>query len=558
MKKLLIAIILISQIFALQAAGKADHMKEIEKVLAKEEKSFKEGGFTFALADSDQLLYSEYFGSMTENSRTLSASVTKLFTAAAVTKLAEEGRLSLDAPLNHMIENFELADGRGEEVTLRRMLTHYSPLPSDFLKGYIQPEQSEKDVHGPTIKMIERLKEEWSPTPGDMAYRYSNIAYELAAYSIYKATGRPYPQYIREEFLKPLGMDHSGFPYSGDAALPADPGFGKEGETSYLALRGVGEGDLVSTSKDLIRYGQLFLTDGESPILSSNSRKTMLDQHNRSALYDFDLYRGLGWYRSEIPGYKDLHYYYHEGGTHPFSALLIIIPSLNKTMAFMANENEHSFDRLSIKILQSLAEESTGRAPQYDEENRTEPLPEKYYGTYATELGQMTISEGRRGPILEMMGMNLHIKELYNGHYGLEMRLLGLIPLPIEDLISITFQFDDKGIERFGFYTNGKYRGLGTKFISDEMDSRWQSRLGEYEIINNDENNFLNSFHLQENAVSLTVATLTDQLVFPLDMTSGDHALIEGMGRHMGDRISVLHKGDEEILLYSGYYLKKK
>ena len=179
-------------------------------------------------------------------------------------------------------------------------------------------------------------------------------------------------------------------------------------------------------------------------------------------------------------------------------------------------------------------------------------------------MGMMTISDSWSGPILNMFGMKLNIVREKDGFYGLQYRILGLIPLPISDLKGIKFKFQDNDVKSLGFFTWGKYRGLGTLITENPIHEKWENRLGEYKIINPDEENFLTSFAIEMDdetglpVARLHVASINNDMIFPLNLSNPDFAVISGYGRHMGAWITVHKKDDKDVLRYSGYYLEKE
>ena len=100
----------------------------------------------YALMDGDTVLVSGQRGVFAKGSdRALSAddqyaigSVSKMFTAAAVMKLQEEGKLKLDQPVAELLPEFTMADERYSEITVRMLLNHSAGLPgSTFDEGFV-------------------------------------------------------------------------------------------------------------------------------------------------------------------------------------------------------------------------------------------------------------------------------------------------------------------------------------------------------------------------------------------------------------------------------------
>jgi len=144
------------------------------------------------------------------------ASITKTFTGTAIMQLRDAGRLDLDDPaVRWLPELRSLANpfGPAEAVTIRRMLSHESGLPA---------EPPGTDWTGPAYQgtpeqTLRRAAEIRVQFPPHARHQYSDLAYQWLGEIITRASGTPYPRYIREAILDPLGMTATGFP-----PLPAE------------------------------------------------------------------------------------------------------------------------------------------------------------------------------------------------------------------------------------------------------------------------------------------------------------------------------------------------
>jgi CubicO group peptidase (beta-lactamase class C family) len=126
-----------------------------------------------------------------------SGSLGKMFTAAAVMLLAEEGRLALtDSIRKHLPD----APPSWEPITLRHLLTHTSGIP-DYTPGTIdfRRDYSEEELR----RIAYRLKLEF---PAGARWSYSNTAYDLLGLVVGAASGRFYGDLLEERVFAPLGM----------------------------------------------------------------------------------------------------------------------------------------------------------------------------------------------------------------------------------------------------------------------------------------------------------------------------------------------------------------
>jgi len=144
------------------------------------------------------------------------ASMSKSFTAMAILKLRDEGKLRLDDPVSLYIpgfKNLHFPTTDAPAVTIRHLLTHATGLPEDNPWGDRQLAISDADLLAFINKGLS-----FSNDPG-IAYEYSNLGFVTLGYIVTKVSGMPYQQYITENILKPLGMTHTYYEY---AKVPAD------------------------------------------------------------------------------------------------------------------------------------------------------------------------------------------------------------------------------------------------------------------------------------------------------------------------------------------------
>ena len=182
-------------------------------------------------------------------------SVTKQFTAAAVMKLVEEGKLDLEEDFTKYLPAF---DARGHRVPLRRLLDHTSGI-----KGYTEmPEFGElavKDLPRDTlVSLVE--KEPFEFEPGTAAI-YNNSAYFLLGLIIEKVSGQTYEEYIAQHVFAPAGMADSY--YCSESALRTGKAHGYDGSPQGLVHKRpldhswpYAAGSLCSTVRDLVRWNR--------------------------------------------------------------------------------------------------------------------------------------------------------------------------------------------------------------------------------------------------------------------------------------------------------------
>ncbi|NIT56536.1 MAG: serine hydrolase, partial [Aliifodinibius sp.] len=129
------------------------------------------------------------------------ASLTKVTaTTAAVMKLVEEGKLSLDDKIGKFIPAF--SEGQKKNITIENFLLHNSGLPP--FRVYVDSLKTEAEI-------IKAIKNEPLTYETGTDYRYSDLGFILLGEIIEQVTGKPLDQYMREKFYYPLGMSSTFF-----------------------------------------------------------------------------------------------------------------------------------------------------------------------------------------------------------------------------------------------------------------------------------------------------------------------------------------------------------
>ncbi len=210
------------------------------------------------------------------------ASMTKSFTAMAILRLRDEGKLSLDDPAAKWIPQlsrlrYPTRDTR--PISIRDLLTHGAGFPEDNPWGDRQLGASEET--------LTRWLEEGLPfsTPPDTAFEYANYGFALLGRIVSKVAGVPYREYIEYSILAPLGLRASTLEPSAAPATLRATGYRKSGE-SYAEEPSLPHGafgamgGLLTSGRDLGRYVAYLLSafpprddDEPGPVRRSSLRE---------------------------------------------------------------------------------------------------------------------------------------------------------------------------------------------------------------------------------------------------------------------------------------------
>ena len=264
-------------------------------------------------------------------------SVSKIYVTAAVMKLVQEGRVSLDEPVRRYLPHWKLADARCREITVRMLLNHSSGIPGTNLHDHLAPEEGEDLFTGryrntpaywQTVKLRAR--------PGSFS-GYCNDGFDLAAEVVEAVTGEPYIRWLREQITGPAGL------FSVGVGRRLAEGYVKVScrgaEPEYYNCFGAGA--IHTTVPECAMFGFLFV-DSRGIV-----GQAWLDETRRpqgatflQGAYDAVNYC-LGWdslyNRNRIPLGEGA--VVKEGGTEQFTSYLLVSPACRLSLAISATSD---------------------------------------------------------------------------------------------------------------------------------------------------------------------------------------------------------------------------
>src|SRR6266404_254782 len=193
-------------------------------------------------------------------------SISKTFVALALLKLQEEGKINLYARLQDVAPEIPFKN-RWEAthpVRIVNLLEHTAGF-DDMEFNEVYNLRDRYDF--PLLEVFKRFqKPQVTRWPPGTRMSYSNPGNAIAGYLIEKMSGQPFDLYIRETFLRPLGMEKADFPFT-DAIKPLlATGYEKSPPRAvgypFIYLRPAG--DLKASPGDLAKLVQFLLQRGKA------------------------------------------------------------------------------------------------------------------------------------------------------------------------------------------------------------------------------------------------------------------------------------------------------
>lgn len=221
----------------------------------------------------------------TPDSRYRAGSVTKVFTATAVLQLRDQGRFSLDDPVETLLPGFSVQQPfeHTAQITVRHLLTHTSGLPREgafpYWTSHVFPSRDEL--------LVSVARQSLRSPPGE-TYRYSNLGLALLGALIEQVSGLDYADYMRENVFQPLGMSDSSIgidPLDDQLAtgyMRRTPDRVRRQHDAYPTGGLEPAAALVTTVGDLARFASLQFREGEAggaQILRSSTVREMQRLH---------------------------------------------------------------------------------------------------------------------------------------------------------------------------------------------------------------------------------------------------------------------------------------
>ena len=263
------------------------------------------------------------------------ASHSKSFTAAAILKLRERGKLRLDDPAGRFVDGLNAAVAG---VTVAQLLSHSAGLIRD---GGDSGQFVDRRPFFNARELMADLKNPPVIEP-NTRFKYSNHGYGLVGLIIEAVTGEPFRAWMQREIIDAAGLRET----TADMPLPRGVLFAR-GHTGRVLLgqRLVIPGDfathavapaggVVSTAADLARYFAQLAPNARKSVLSAASRREMVRRQWRNPHSSIEQYYGLGTISGSVDGWD---WFGHSGGLQGYISRTCVLPRQELTISVLTN-----------------------------------------------------------------------------------------------------------------------------------------------------------------------------------------------------------------------------
>ncbi|MCL6684554.1 serine hydrolase domain-containing protein [Sphingomonas alba] len=285
------------------------------------------------------------------------ASVSKGVAATMTAKLAEQGKVNLDAPIATYNTSLRLPGGNERVATLGDVLSHrlgiYRNAWDDKLEAGEDPHLIRQSLA--TLSSVCAPHSCWS---------YQNVAYDTSSEVISRVTGKPYQEEVREQLFAPIGMTSAsvtkeGLENSKSWARPHSVGR-RPLEVSDAYYKVPAAGGVNSNIKDMALW--MIAQMGEMPdvlsprVLNTIHAPLVSTPGERGRLRKFaervrDPYYGYGWRSYDYAGH---HIVGHRGGVNGYRSLILFDPKLKSGVVALWNSNTSQPGGLEFEVMDML------------------------------------------------------------------------------------------------------------------------------------------------------------------------------------------------------------
>ncbi|HLR53203.1 MAG TPA: serine hydrolase domain-containing protein [Pseudogracilibacillus sp.] len=390
---------------------------ELEKAAQSLLNKYHVPGCIIAIAKDGEVVYEHSFGYRDIESQAPIhldtvfglASLTKSFTCAAIMKLAEAGKLSLEDPITKHLPMLEESEQAWlKKITIHHLMTHTSGLPplNTLDKAMTRkrnqtytPDYGEMPDDPESLATYEGfvdylLEQNLSPLtePGAL-FSYSNEGYSLLGAIIANVSGQSYESYVIDTIIKPAGLERTSFTAYPDIQYKnSTTCYEKQESTNIVypvenwwdapAMRATGF--LKSTARDMLHYADLYMNSRyQNTILHKKSSASMVYPHTK-----MDPFKSYGYGFEVTKDGAGRYMISHGGSLSSISSNFAILPHEKVAAIVLTNLSGFPASRLLQMMLQAFFNENIDvETPKLKQATLSLETMNTYVGNYTSAEG---------------------------------------------------------------------------------------------------------------------------------------------------------------------------
>jgi beta-lactamase class C len=285
------------------------------------------------------------------------ASVSKGVAATMVAKLAEQGKINLQAPVANYAPDLKLPAGNEYRATVGDLLSHRLGLYRNAYDNKLEEGQD------PSI-LRASLSQLNATCPPGTCWSYQNVAYDASSEMVSRATGLPYEQAVKRYLFNPIGMTSGSVSLGG---LESNKSWAKPHSVGKRPLPMVdtyykvpGAGGINSNIKDMSLW--MLAQMGEMPdvldgkVLDTIHAPYVVTPGERGRLRKFlerlgTAWYGYGWRSYDYAGH---HIIGHRGGINGYRSLILFDPEKKSGVVALWNSNTNQPGGLEFEVMDMI------------------------------------------------------------------------------------------------------------------------------------------------------------------------------------------------------------
>lgn len=335
-------------------------------------------------------------------------SISKMFTAAMIFQLVEEGKIKLTDTLDKFFPNVPNA----AKITISELLNHRSGIHNftddpEFPSWMTAPKTKDE-----MLAVISKGASDFEP---DSKAAYSNSNYVLLGYIIEKLTGKSYGDALKERIAAKVGLNDTYLGSKTDAtknesySYEFNNGWKQSSETD-MSIPG-GAGAVVSTASDLTKF------------IDALFNLKLISQASLDQMTTLNQNYGMGIFQYSLGGKKA---FGHTGGIDGFNSMLVYLPEEKLSIAYISNGTVYPVNTI-IKTSYAAAGGQAYEIPSFAVIQLKPEELDKFLGVYSSPTFPLKISVTKKDATLYTQAT-------------------GQSEIPMEAVAPDKFKFDPAGI----------------------------------------------------------------------------------------------------------------